>query len=92
MSDDTPPPGLTREGPWETIPIADAQTRLGELAAHVAASRRDVALTDEKGRVVVLLVSPQALEDLEDDLALAQNRLDELDGVEATPHDEFVRP
>lgn len=59
--------------------IAQARANLGDLCRKVATSRERAAITDH-GTPVAILISPQELADLEDDLAIAQNRLNEAAG------------
>ncbi|UGY90762.1 type II toxin-antitoxin system Phd/YefM family antitoxin [Streptomyces gobiensis] len=63
----------------DTIGIAQARANLGDLCRKAATSRERTAITDH-GTVVAILISPQELADLEDDLAIAQNRLNEAHG------------
>lgn len=60
--------------------IAKARANLGALCRKVATSRERAAITDH-GKPVAILVSPQELADMEDDLAIAQNRLNEALGL-----------
>lgn len=59
--------------------IGQARATLGDLCRKAAASRERTAITDG-GAVVAVLISAQELADLEDDLAIAQNRLNEAQG------------
>ncbi|QKW07225.1 type II toxin-antitoxin system Phd/YefM family antitoxin [Streptomyces sp. NA04227] len=60
----------------DILGIAEARERLDSLCRKAATSLERTAITDE-GTVVAILISPQELADLEDDLAIAQNRLNE---------------
>ncbi|MEW2134446.1 type II toxin-antitoxin system Phd/YefM family antitoxin [Streptomyces sp. NPDC005435] len=74
------------------ITIGDAAARLDELVRLVAHNREPIALTDQ-GHVVALLVSPRVLEDLEDDLAVADYQRRKAEGTLAPgiPHAEVKR-
>jgi PHD/YefM family antitoxin component YafN of YafNO toxin-antitoxin module len=63
----------------DTLGIAQARANLGDLCRKAATSRERTAITDH-GTVVAILISPQELADLEDDLAIARNRLNEAMG------------
>lgn len=73
-------------------PVDEAAARLDDLVHRVASSRETIALTD-RGRVAALLVSPGVLEDLEDDLAVADYRRRKAEGTlgEGIPHEEVRR-
>lgn len=58
------------------VDIAPARERLRELCGR-AAGRERTALTED-GTTMAVLISPEELADLEDRLALAENRLNEL--------------
>lgn len=88
MSDHGRLRGMGQEGPWHTMAIADAQQQLGAVAAYVATNRRDIALTNADGGIIALVISPEVLEGLEDDLAIARNKLH---GGEGTPQEEFMQ-
>ncbi|MDT0446800.1 type II toxin-antitoxin system prevent-host-death family antitoxin [Streptomyces johnsoniae] len=90
MSEYAPLRGLTRLGPWDAIPVSAAGEQLAVLARRVADSREEIALTDEEGTIVAVVISPSKLEDLEDDLAVARNEIDRRDGKEPIPHEELV--
>ncbi|XUL90378.1 type II toxin-antitoxin system Phd/YefM family antitoxin [Streptomyces galilaeus] len=74
------------------ISITAAQAQLGHLVRLVAHNRESIALTD-RGHVVALLVSPHVMEDLEDDLAIADYRRRRAEGTleEGIPHEEVRR-
>ncbi|MFD7895829.1 type II toxin-antitoxin system prevent-host-death family antitoxin [Streptomyces sp. NPDC059743] len=63
----------------DLVEITQARADLGDLCRQVAASRERIAVTDN-GTVVAVLISPQELADLEDDLAIVRNRLNEAQG------------
>jgi prevent-host-death family protein len=75
----------------QTLPIAEARSKLGDLARR-AAQREHIVLTDH-GVPTAVLISPAELEDLEDALALARLERDRALGrTEALiPHSEARR-
>ncbi|UCM88267.1 type II toxin-antitoxin system prevent-host-death family antitoxin [Streptomyces marincola] len=91
MGDHTLLEGLRKLGPWGVMSIPDAQRQLEPLARRVAASREDIALTDAEDTIIALVVSPAALEDLEDELAATRAELRKLRGEAGVPHEEVVR-
>ncbi|WP_059006349.1 hypothetical protein [Streptomyces specialis] len=91
MDDYAPLEGLHKLGPWDAIPISSAGKQLNVLARRVADSRDDIALTDEDGKIVALVISPAVLEDLEDELAITRAELRTLKGEEGIPHEDVVR-
>ncbi|MDT0441426.1 hypothetical protein [Streptomyces johnsoniae] len=90
MDDYAPLEGLHKLGPWDAIPISAADGQLRVLARRVADSREEIALTDENGKIVAVVMSVAKLEDLEDDLAIARNEIDRRDGKEPISHEELV--
>jgi PHD/YefM family antitoxin component YafN of YafNO toxin-antitoxin module len=56
------------------ITIGAARSQLGDLVRRVSHSHETIALTDH-GHVVALLVSPEAIEELEDALVLTEYKL-----------------
>jgi prevent-host-death family protein len=75
----------------DTYPIAEARTKLGDLARR-AAQRQHIVLTDH-GVPTAVLISPTELEDLEDALALARLERDRALGRTRAPipHSEARR-
>ncbi|WP_155054049.1 type II toxin-antitoxin system Phd/YefM family antitoxin [Streptomyces blattellae] len=73
------------------IPLSDARSQLDDLVGRVAHGET-IALT-EHGRVAAFLVPPQAMEDLEDTLALAEYQLRKARGAlePGIPHEEVRR-
>ncbi|AXK36862.1 type II toxin-antitoxin system Phd/YefM family antitoxin [Streptomyces armeniacus] len=63
----------------EAMGLAQARANLGDLCRKVATSGERTVITD-RGAPVAILISPQELADLEDDLAIARNRLNEAQG------------
>lgn len=59
--------------------IEQARSRLGDLCRQTALGRERTAITED-GTTLAVLISPQELADLEDELALARNRLNEARG------------
>jgi prevent-host-death family protein len=59
--------------------ITEARSQLGELVRRAAHGRETVELTDH-GHVAAVLVSPHVIEDLEDDLAVAEYRRRKAEG------------
>lgn len=74
-----------------TYPIAEARTRLGDLARR-AAQHEHITLTD-RGTPAAVLISPAELEDLEDALAVARLERDRALGLATTavPHADARR-
>lgn len=74
------------------VTISDACSQLDDLVRRVAHGRETVALTDH-GHVAALLVPPQAIEDLEDALAVADYKRRKAEGTlgEGIPHAEVGR-
>ncbi|MDV9169119.1 type II toxin-antitoxin system Phd/YefM family antitoxin [Streptomyces sp. W16] len=74
------------------IPVGEAAAQFDDLVHRVARNREPIALTDG-GNVVALLVSPQAIEDLEDSLAVADYQRRKAEGTlePGIPHDEVRR-
>lgn len=66
-----------------TYPIAEARTKLGDLARR-AAQHEHITLTD-RGTPAAVLISPAELEDLEDALAVARLERDRALGIVAAP-------
>lgn len=91
MSEYVPLQGVTRIGPWDAIPLSAVDGQVDALARRVADSGEEIALTDEEGNIVAVVISPSKLEDLEDDLAIAQNSVDRLQGRPPTPHEDFLK-
>ncbi|GAA3861198.1 type II toxin-antitoxin system Phd/YefM family antitoxin [Streptomyces sedi] len=56
------------------IAISAARSQLGDLVRRAAHAREPIALTDH-GHVAAVLVSPQALEDYEDSIAVLRYEL-----------------
>ncbi|MGN5378997.1 prevent-host-death family protein [Streptomyces sp. MUSC 14] len=75
-----------------TIEIDAAGSCLEELVRRVAYGCETIALTDD-GRVAALLVSPHAIEDLEDSLAVADYQRRKAEGTlgPGIPHEEVRR-
>ncbi|WJV48235.1 type II toxin-antitoxin system Phd/YefM family antitoxin [Streptomyces flavofungini] len=72
----------------ETLPITEARARFGSLVRRAAHARERITITDH-GQPAAVLISPQELEDLEDELAVAQYRLRKANGqVTGVPHEE----
>ncbi|UCM91209.1 hypothetical protein [Streptomyces marincola] len=57
MNDHAPLHGLVRLGPWDAIPFSAAGEQLAVLAQRVADSREEIALTDEDGNIVAIVIS-----------------------------------
>jgi PHD/YefM family antitoxin component YafN of YafNO toxin-antitoxin module len=76
----------------DPIGIRDARAVLGSLVRRAAISRERTAITDH-GQVAAILINPQELADLEDELALVQYRLEQVSGdvPAAVPHEQVVR-
>jgi hypothetical protein len=91
VDDYAPLEGLRKIGPWDAIPISAAGEQLAVVARRVADSREEIALTDEEGNIVAVVISPAKLEDLEDDLAIAQNAVARSEGRAPTPHEDFMK-
>ncbi|GAA1355867.1 type II toxin-antitoxin system Phd/YefM family antitoxin [Streptomyces beijiangensis] len=74
------------------IAISAARSQLGDLVRRAAHSHETIALTDH-GHVAALLVSPQAIEELEDALALTEYKLKKALGTlePGIPHEEVGR-
>ncbi|ANS65776.1 hypothetical protein SLINC_3552 [Streptomyces lincolnensis] len=74
------------------VSISTARSQLDDLVRRVADGGETIGLTAE-GHVVALLVPPQVVEDLEDDLAVADYRRRKAEGVlgEGVPHEEVRR-
>jgi PHD/YefM family antitoxin component YafN of YafNO toxin-antitoxin module len=64
----------------EIMGIAEARARLGEVCRKAGVNRERTGISDH-GQLIAVVISPQELADLEDDLALAQNRVNELLGT-----------
>lgn len=60
----------------DTYSMTEARANFGTLVRRAAHSREQIAITDH-GHVAAILINPQELADLHDDLAIAQNRLNE---------------
>ncbi|WP_425824683.1 type II toxin-antitoxin system Phd/YefM family antitoxin [Streptomyces fractus] len=66
-----------------TYPITEARGQLGELARR-AAQHENIVLTD-RGQPAAVMVSPAALEELEDALALTRLERDRALGIRPEP-------
>lgn len=75
----------------DTIGLRDARAQLGSLVRRAAVSRERTAITDH-GQVAAILINPQELADLEDELALAQYRLEQASDASPAlvPHEQVV--
>ncbi|MFI2351737.1 type II toxin-antitoxin system Phd/YefM family antitoxin [Streptomyces sp. NPDC019443] len=72
----------------ETLPITEARARFGSLVRRASHARERITITDH-GQPAAVLINPQELADLEDDLALAQYRARQTAGTATTvPHDD----
>lgn len=72
----------------DRFPITEARTCLGSLVRRTAHARERITITDH-GQPAAVLINPQELEDLEDELAVAQYRLRKANGqVTGVPHEE----
>lgn len=72
----------------ETVSIADAGLDLGALVRRAADGDGRIALTDAGGRTAAVLLSPDALANLEDGRAYAEYQAKTAAGtVETVPHD-----
>jgi prevent-host-death family protein len=72
----------------ETLPITEARAKFGSLVRRASHGRERITITDH-GQPAAVLINPQELAELEDDLALAQYRIRQAAGtVGATPHEE----
>jgi prevent-host-death family protein len=75
----------------EILPITEARARFGSLVRRASTTRERITITDH-GVAAAVLINPQELADLEDDLALAQYRARQAEGtVETVPHREVRR-
>ncbi|WP_159029949.1 hypothetical protein [Streptomyces marincola] len=90
MIDDAPLRGLVKLGSWDAIPLSAAGEQLAVLARRVADSREEIALTDEDGAIVAVVISPSKLADLEEQLALTRNEIDRRDGKEPIPYEDLL--
>lgn len=74
------------------VPVDEAAALLHDLVDRVARTGETVALTDG-GLVAALVVPPRVLEDLEDELAVADCRRRKAEGAvgEGIPHEEVRR-
>lgn len=70
----------------EILPMTQARARLGALVRRASLARERITITDH-GQPAAVLINPQELADLEDDLALAQYRERQATGMtESVPH------
>ncbi|MFF8772714.1 type II toxin-antitoxin system Phd/YefM family antitoxin [Kitasatospora sp. NPDC015120] len=72
----------------ETLPITEARARFGTLVRRASHSRERITITDH-GQPAAVLINPQELADLEDELALARYRARQASGTATSvPHEE----
>ncbi|MFF9150320.1 type II toxin-antitoxin system Phd/YefM family antitoxin [Streptomyces sp. NPDC014861] len=72
----------------ETLPITEARAKFGSLVRRASHARERITITDH-GQPAAVLINPQELADLEDELALARYRQRQSDGAAtAVPHDD----
>jgi prevent-host-death family protein len=72
----------------ETLPMTEARGQFGALIRRAATRRERITITDH-GEPAAVLINPQELADLEDDLALAQYQAQKTAGTLRTvPHGE----
>ncbi|MFC5662491.1 type II toxin-antitoxin system Phd/YefM family antitoxin [Kitasatospora misakiensis] len=70
----------------ETLPITEARARFGTLVRRASHSRERITITDH-GQPAAVLINPQELADLEDELAVARYRARQAAGTAVTvPH------
>ncbi|MFJ9773280.1 type II toxin-antitoxin system Phd/YefM family antitoxin [Kitasatospora sp. NPDC101157] len=74
----------------ETLPITEARARFGTLVRRASHSRERITITDH-GQPAAVLINPQELADLEDELALARYRVRQAAGTVANVPNEDVR-
>ncbi|MGW3061749.1 type II toxin-antitoxin system Phd/YefM family antitoxin [Streptomyces goshikiensis] len=67
----------------DAFPITEARAKLGSLVRRVAQARECITITDH-GRPVAVVIHPQELAALEDDLALALYRSRRASGTTVT--------
>ncbi|MEV7021619.1 type II toxin-antitoxin system Phd/YefM family antitoxin [Kitasatospora sp. NPDC093558] len=74
----------------ETLPITEARARFGTLVRRASHSRERITITDH-GQPAAVLINPQELADLEDELAIARYRARQAAGTTASVSHEDVR-
>jgi prevent-host-death family protein len=75
----------------DALPISEARGQLGSLVRRAATRRVRTTITDH-GQPAAVIISAQELEDLEDQLALAQYQADKATGrLRTIPHSEARR-
>ncbi|MET8699968.1 type II toxin-antitoxin system Phd/YefM family antitoxin [Kitasatospora sp. NPDC004723] len=74
----------------ETLPITEARARFGTLVRRASHSRERITITDH-GQPAAVLINPQELADLEDELALARYRARQASGTATNVPHEDVR-
>ncbi|MFF4652538.1 type II toxin-antitoxin system Phd/YefM family antitoxin [Streptomyces sp. NPDC001380] len=72
----------------DTLPITEARAKFGSLVRRASHGRERITITDH-GQPAAVLINPQELADLEDELALARYRARQAAGAAGgTPHGE----
>ncbi|MER7668789.1 type II toxin-antitoxin system Phd/YefM family antitoxin [Kitasatospora sp. NPDC096128] len=72
----------------ETLPMTEARARFGTLVRRASHSRERITITDH-GQPAAVLINPQELADLEDELAVARYRARQAEGtVASVPHED----
>lgn len=75
----------------DTLPITEARHQLGSLVRQAATRHVRTTITDH-GQPAAVIISAQELEDLEDQLALAQYQVEKATGqLRTVPHSEVRR-
>jgi prevent-host-death family protein len=75
----------------QTLPISEARGQLGSLVRRASARRERTTITDH-GQPAAVIISAQELEDLEDQLAVAQYQAEKATGqLRTVPHSEVRR-
>jgi prevent-host-death family protein len=67
----------------ENLSITEARAQFGSLVRRTSTARERITITDH-GVAAAVLINPQELADLEDDLALAQYRARQAEGTADT--------
>lgn len=72
----------------DTTPITQARAQFGSLVRRAAHSRQRITITDH-GHPAAVLINPEELADIEEALALARYRLQQVTGTTThVPHEE----
>ncbi|MFI1397584.1 type II toxin-antitoxin system Phd/YefM family antitoxin [Streptomyces sp. NPDC020681] len=74
----------------ETLPMTEARARFGSLVRRASHARERITITDH-GQPAAILINPQELADLEDALALAEYRVEQMTGAFVGVAHEEVR-